>query len=117
MRLLISGYREFNNYEVVQREMEKLLKPGESHVVIHGNCSGADLTADRVARDKGWERRIFPALWNKHGKAAGPIRNQQMIDEGRPDYALIFLSPHSKGTLDMKNRLEHCGVKYTLVNV
>lgn len=38
----------------------------------------ADMTADRVAKDNGWERIIFPALGNKHRKATGPIRNEQM---------------------------------------
>lgn len=32
----------------------------------------------------------FPAKWNEHGKAAGPIRNQQMLTEGKPDVVFAF---------------------------
>jgi hypothetical protein len=119
MRLLISGYRYFSDYNITEREMKRILhsRTGETHIVIHGNCQGADLTADKVAENNGWERLAFPADWNKHGKASGPIRNEHMIVEGIPDYAIIFLSPQSRGTLDMKNRLDKHKIKYTLVHV
>lgn len=117
MRLLVSGYRNFTDYNIIETEMKNLLLAGEKHVVIHGACSGVDMTADKAAKNNNWECQIFPANWAKHGKAAGPIRNQQMIDEGMPDYAIIFLSPLSRGTLDMKNRLDRHNIKYTIVNV
>lgn len=117
MRLLISGYRYFSDYDIVQTEMKKVLCDNETHVIIHGNCQGADLTADKVAKDNGWDCLLFPPEWNKHGKAAGVIRNEEMIVEGRPDYAIVFLSPQSRGTLDMKKRLDRHKIKYTLVHV
>jgi predicted Rossmann-fold nucleotide-binding protein len=36
------------------------------------------------------------------GLAAGPIRNQQMIDEGKPDLVIAF--PGGAGTHDMMAR-------------
>jgi hypothetical protein len=119
MRLLSSGYRYFSDYKVVEFEMKRILnsRPEEKHVVIHGNCQGADLTAAKVAEDNGWDCEIFSPEWDKHGKAAGPIRNEEMIRDGKPDYAVVFLSPQSRGTLDMKNRLDKHKIKYTLVHV
>jgi len=119
MRLLISGYRYFRDYDTIEKEIKKVLdsKPNESHIIIHGNCSGVDTTADEIAKANELQRLVFFADWNQYGKAAGPIRNQQMIDEGKPDYAIIFLSPQSRGTLDMKNRLDKCKIKYTIVHL
>ncbi len=58
----------------------------------------------------------FPAAWDKYGKAAGPIRNQQMIDEGRPDFVIAFHSNvgQSRGTMDMLCRANKAGLVVTL---
>lgn len=53
--------------------------------------------------------RVFKADWDKHGKAAGPIRNQQMLDEGKPDLVLAFAG--GKGTDDMCRRARAAGVE------
>jgi len=124
MRLLISGYRKFSDYHVIETEMKKILAESKEtdHVIIHGNCSGVDLTADRVAKNCGWSTLIFPAQWDYYAKkgcrnAAGPMRNQQMIAEGKPDYALLFLAPESVGTLDMLARLDKSGIEYSVVYI
>jgi hypothetical protein len=52
--------------------------------------------------------RIFPANWKKHGRAAGPMRNQQMLDEGKPDLVIAF--PGGSGTADMVRRAKAAGV-------
>lgn len=46
---------------------------------------------ERYAREQGISYQSFPADWNKYGKAAGAIRNSQMLKEGRPDLVLVFL--------------------------
>lgn len=48
----------------------------------------------------------FPAKWKEFGRAAGPIRNQQMLDEGKPELVLAFHDDleNSKGTKDMVGR-------------
>lgn len=68
-------------------------------VLIHGDARGAD----RVSQL--WAERLrvpflpFPANWKDHGKAAGPIRNTQMLDEGEPNLVVAF--PGGVGTSDM----------------
>lgn len=116
MRLLVSGYRYFNDYNVIEREILKILNKDEKHTIIHGNCQGVDLIADDIAKKNNWERFIFRPDWSI-GKKAGPIRNQKMIDEGKPDMALLFMSENSRGTVDMKNRLERHKIKYIVINI
>lgn len=50
----------------------------------------------------------FPADWDKYGKSAGYIRNQQMLDEGCPDYVVAF--PGGAGTNMMKRIASKAGV-------
>ena len=41
----------------------------------------------------------FKADWDKFGRAAGPIRNAQMLREGKPDLVVAF--PGGRGTANM----------------
>ena len=90
------------------------LKPGD--VVIHGGADGADEIADEAARKSGLRVEVYRANWREHGRAAGPRRNQQMIDEGKPDRAVGFRMPGtSKGTDDMTRRLQAAAIPYEVI--
>lgn len=82
-------------------------------VVIEGEASGADTLGREVATELGIPVLPFPAQWSRYGRAAGPIRNQQMLDEGRPDLVLVFHHnlETSKGTRDMLNRARRAGIE------
>lgn len=82
-------------------------------VVIHGAARGADTEAAWLARGRGLAVEAFPADWRKHGRAAGPLRNQRMLDEGKPDLVIAFSG--GKGTADMVRRAEAAGVKVVRV--
>lgn len=45
----------------------------------------------------------FPADWEKHGKAAGPIRNKQMADYA--DALLLIWDGESRGSKNMKETM------------
>lgn len=80
--------------------------------VIHGGAKGVDTLAGVAARLMEIPTQVFMADWDKHGKAAGPIRNQQMLDEGKPDLVLALYpaSGITKGTKDMVDRARKAGV-------
>lgn len=75
--------------------------------------SGAARGADSVAIDwavVNWVRfREYPADWDRHGRGAGFIRNQEMLDDGKTDFVLAF--PGGRGTEDMVRRALKAGVK------
>lgn len=77
--------------------------------IIHGGSSGADEFADEYAVVSWCELTVFGAYWEMHGNAAGPIRNQRMLDEGNPDLVVAF--PGGRGTADMIARAERAGVE------
>lgn len=77
--------------------------------IITGGCpTGVDALAAAFAMANWTQYKEFPADWKKHGLAGGPIRNQQMLDEGKPDLVVAF--PGGKGTQDMICRARAAGI-------
>lgn len=108
MRLLVCGGRDFEDTEHAYAVLDRLHRQQGIDVLIEGNARGADRIAGYWARRNGVTNLKFPADWDKHGKAAGAIRNQQMIEEGRPDMVLAF--PGGRGTADMTRRARAAGI-------
>jgi ABC-type Fe3+-hydroxamate transport system substrate-binding protein len=104
MRVLVCGGRDFKDQVSV---WETLLELHPS-VVITGGAEGAD----RLAYDWAYPvvpTEVYKADWKKHGPSAGPLRNQKMLEEGKPDVIVAF--PGGRGTEDMVRRAEKAGVK------
>ena len=49
------------------------------HGLLHGGARGADRTIGRAAHQLGWPVEVLPADWRRHGRAAGPIRNRELL--------------------------------------
>ncbi len=81
---------------------------GMPDTIIHGLALGADLMAEDWGIRYALNIRRFKADWDTHGKAAGPIRNQQMIDQGKPDLVIAF--PGGRGTADMVAKTREAGI-------
>jgi predicted Rossmann-fold nucleotide-binding protein len=107
-RIVVTGGRDFSDALLVEKSLDAILRKHGISAIIQGGADGAD----RLCAEWGWERQIpvatFNADWKAHGKAAGPKRNQRMIDEGRPDAAVAF--PGGRGTADMVGRLASAGI-------
>jgi len=103
-RVLVCGGRNFICGDIVVETLKRL----NPSVVIEGGSRGADTYAGLWANCCGIERVTFRADWATHGKAAGPIRNQKMLDEGVPDLVVAF--PGGRGTADMVARATKAGV-------
>lgn len=62
----------------------------------------------------------FPADWETHAKAAGPIRNRRMLEEGKPELVLAFKNGFDHtlsrgGTENMVKQAKALGVAVYLV--
>lgn len=87
-------------------------------IIVEGGAKGADTIAREWATDRGIEYREYPAKWSEHGRAAGPIRNQEMLDKEQPDLVIAF-HPNlngSKGTNHMVNYANRKGVDVHIYN-
>ena len=50
------------------------------HGLLHGGARGADRAIGRAAFQLGWPVEVLPADWRRHGRAAGPIRNRELLE-------------------------------------
>lgn len=81
-RVIFCGSRDWHSWHPVLEAVERLHAEHPDLVVIHGGARGADEMVDRLARKNGLPVEVFKADWEGRGHAAGPIRNQQMLDSG-----------------------------------
>lgn len=109
MRLLVCGGRDFSDTTLAYRVLDKLHRERMIGVVIEGDARGADRIAGYWARRNRIDNLKFPADWRAHGKAAGPIRNKRMLDEGKPDAVLAF--PGGRGTANMIEQARGAGIE------
>lgn len=120
MRLLVTGDRNWRDAPRVKVALiDWLLQTDsepEDHVLISGDARGADTYADVIGQLLGFTIERHPADWDTHGKAAGPIRNREMLESG-VDYCLAFHDDlgASRGTRNMVEQIEKAGIPYTLI--
>lgn len=105
-RVLVCGGRDYDNLGLVLSVLSERVTPDT--VIIEGGASGADFLAKCVGKYLGATVETYPANWSKYGKAAGMIRNKQMLDEGRPDLVVAF--PGGFGTKGMIRLAREAGV-------
>jgi hypothetical protein len=101
-RVIFSGSRNFRDPAPIRAALESLRKKGDWKVV-HGAARGLDSLAGELAPEYSFEVEAHPADWDKHKKAAGPIRNQKMVDLGAC-VAFAFPLEESRGTWDFIRR-------------
>lgn len=102
-----------NKYlSIVIEELSKVQQEKGVEVVIEGEAQGADSMGRVAAERLGIEVLKFPADWKKYGRSAGPIRNRQMLKEGKPTLVLAFhgFIENSKGTKDMVEVARAAGI-------
>lgn len=98
-RILVTGSRNWTDREAIRFALLETTRAfGLDFVLVHGDCpTGADAIAAEIWQDMGGKCEAHPANWVKYGRAAGPIRNQQMVDLGA-DACLAFPMGDSRGT-------------------
>jgi hypothetical protein len=140
-RILITGSRYWPAPEIIQAAFARLQEthPGGQLVLVHGKCDprapltrervrwgkalaftpeeqiaglGADWLADRIATGLGWEIEAYPADWKQYGKAAGGIRNGEMIATGPFAACLAFAAAaeSNQGTIDCAAKASVAGI-------
>lgn len=108
MRVLVCGGRDFSNIAFVWTHLDRLHTELKFTHLIQGGARGADSIARDWARTKPEiERYVSYADWDKHGNAAGPIRNKHML-EWKPDLVIAFAG--GAGTADMVRQARAAGV-------
>jgi len=114
MRVLICGDRYWTNAQAV---CDRVTQLPEGTVVVHGASRGADTLAGKAATARGLTVEEFPADWEKLGRAAGPVRNDKMLDT-QPDLVIAFHAhlDRSKGTKHCVEEARRRGIEVEVIS-
>ncbi len=106
---LVCGGRDFFDRAMFDGAMGDLIRLcGVPDLIVHGGAPGADSLVFNWATPLAIRQHVERAEWRKHGKAAGPIRNQKMLDLFKVDLVVAF--PGGKETADMVDRSRKAGI-------
>ena len=114
-KLLVSGSRTITDRAKVFQALDFMISDmlnGEDVTIIEGGAKGVDTLAREFAIERKIPYEEHPADWDKNGRAAGYIRNVEMVKEAY--VALIIWDGKSKGTAHAMKICEKKGVKYLL---
>ena len=97
-KIAVVGGRQFSDYVTLSHVLIPLLP----FTLISGGARGADLLSERFADEYQLEKIIYKPNWDKYGRAAGFIRNSQIISDA--EVLVAFWDGTSKGTKDSIDR-------------
>lgn len=128
IKTIIAGPRDFNNQSFVFSALDmvfsKLIKNSKENTdslgnieIVEGGATGVDSLAKSYAISKYIKYKEFPADWNKHGRAAGPIRNKQMAEYSDILIAFRYVNNPSRGTENMIRQAKENNLKIIIVNI
>lgn len=118
MRVIIAGSRDFNDYRLLEKRMNYYLqniKYKEEIIIISGVANGADKLGERYAKEYGYRVIQFPANWDKYGRGAGHIRNEEMAQNANA--CVVFIKNRSKGSLNMINNAKKYKLNLRVIEV
>lgn len=112
LAVLVTGGRDYSDAETVAAALGQL----DVQVLIHGGARGADTLAREWARDMLIPAVVYEADWHRHGRRAGPLRNEAMV-AGAPHIAreygataVVVAFPGGRGTWDCTRRAREHGL-------
>jgi hypothetical protein len=114
MRVIIAGSRSFNDYQLLESSCDMILQSIDKIEIVSGTANGADKLGESYATKHGYEIKRFPAEWDKHGKSAGYIRNEEMAKYA--DQLIAFWDGKSKGTMHMINLAKKYNLDINIVH-
>lgn len=89
--------------------MDTFYKENPNLLVIQGGAKGADKLAKQWANIHEVASIEYMPDWSNYGKAAGILRNIDMLEDGEPDVTIAF--PGSTGTKHMVSISRKANVK------
>lgn len=116
VKIVIAGSRTITDERPVWERIDAWLEGKsilpESVEVYCGCAKGADMIGLRWAESRGAQIRRFPADWERHGRAAGMLRNLDMV-QAKPDWVLVFVDKpldESRGSAHMVAAAREAGI-------
>lgn len=111
--VIIAGTRTFEDYDLLKTKCDYFFQRKKPTAIVCGEARGADTLGKRYASENGILVISVPADWERHGKKAGYLRNQEMARYA--DALIVFWDGRSKGTRNMLEIAVEKGIPYRVV--
>lgn len=112
-KVLVAGTRTFADQRLMRDRLDLATFWFSDVALVSGGAKGADRLAEAWAYKHRYTVVQFIPDWDAHGKAAGPIRNQEMVEYVKDGgFGLFFWDGRSPGTADCIERCKRAGVKH-----
>lgn len=103
VNIAMVGSRNFTNFNLFEQKVDEAfdnwgLKKNNVNRIVSGGARGTDTLAEKYAKKYNIELKTYLPDWKRNGKAAGIIRNADIINNS--DYVIAFPSHHGRGTQD-----------------
>jgi hypothetical protein len=115
MKIIIAGSREFNNFSIIEKECNHLLRDIEYKTIISGTCRGVDKLGEQYADKYLLDKVLFPANWKRYLGGAGYQRNEQMALYA--DRLIAFWDGKSYGTKMMIELAKKNNLKIAIIKI
>lgn len=98
---IIAGSRHITNIKLVFRILDTTVKqmPNKPTHILSGGARGVDRIAENWGLQRGYQMHYYPAQWDVHGRAAGPIRNRKMAENAQQ--LIVIWDGSSRGAANM----------------
>jgi len=115
--VIVAGTRDFIDKEYLFKVLDRYLgkRNPKTITILDGKARGPDRFGGEYGEAKGIRVLPYPADWDKHGKAAGFIRNEEMACAG--SHLIAFWDGVSNGTKDMIERATAHGLMVVVIKI
>ena len=121
IRCIIAGSRNFTYYQMLEKNVMRVFE--REHIsnpqIISGHARGTDMLGELFAHEHYLDLKIFPAQWEKYGKSAGSIRNNDMATYASEENGMLiaFWDGKSKGTHNMIDTAKKHGLTVYVIDI
>ena len=114
IRFVVAGSRGFADYEMFEQSLDRMIEEAAEEEVelVSGHAEGADQMAERYAEEYAIPITVIKPDWNTYGRAAGPVRNRQMLAYAAEESPMVaaFWDGKSRGTKNTIDTARKLGI-------
>jgi len=95
MRVAVVGSHDFHDYSRLKHTLDNM---ENISMLLSGGAKGADSLAEIYAREKNIELKRLVPDWSTYGRAAGMIRNKDIVAEAEQVWRSGMENPKERST-------------------
>ncbi len=118
-RVIVCGGRDFTDRRLCFDSLDRLLDGVADAEIVSGGAKGADAFGEEYGNARGLKVSVFKADWKRYGRAAGPVRNRQMLAYAKEQTPMViaFWDGRSRGTKNMIEEASRAKAEVCIVNI